>query len=122
MCLRRTGPQLLPNACYRRAFCLSLLCCTFFTAVLVRWLSRSFGLFIVGLWVAKNTNLPPNTLANYSLLNGSVTLFIWVIFILNQMTLELLKSQVKYKYTQRILVKLCCYSLKVDKLQFPGFL
>jgi len=34
-----------------------------FTAVLVRWLGGSFGFFSAGIWVEKNTNVPPNALA-----------------------------------------------------------
>jgi hypothetical protein len=45
MCLRSTEPPLLPNPCYKLAFCLSLLCCPLFTAGLVRWLGGSFGFF-----------------------------------------------------------------------------
>ena len=30
MCLRSTEPPLLPNPCYKLAFCLSLLCCPLF--------------------------------------------------------------------------------------------
>jgi hypothetical protein len=41
------------TVCYLLAFCLSLVCCPLFTAVLVRWLGGSFGFFSVGLCVCK---------------------------------------------------------------------
>jgi hypothetical protein len=45
--------------------CLSIVC-----SVLVRWFGGSFGFFSIGLCVEKNTNVPPNALANFFLSLG----------------------------------------------------
>jgi len=45
------------------AFCLSLLCCPLFTAVLVRWLGSSFAFFCLAFALAQNANVLPNALA-----------------------------------------------------------
>jgi hypothetical protein len=62
--IRSTEPPLLPNPCYAFVVLFGRGLFVNFYGVLVRLVGGSFGFFSVGLWVVKNTNVPPKAVAH----------------------------------------------------------